>query len=70
MKKRSVVFFSLLLLGAVAAQGADTRIAYVDLQKSLNLTAEGKADKEKITGNVQEDQGVIDKRNQERKKIK
>jgi outer membrane protein len=70
MKKLSVLFFSLLLLGAVAAQGADTRIAFVDLQKALNLSAEGKAAKEKITGKVKEYEGVIDKRQQEQKKLK
>lgn len=70
MKKMSVLFFSLLLLGAVAAQGADTRIAFVDLQKALNLSAEGKAAKEKITGKVKEYEGVIDKRQQELKKLK
>lgn len=70
MKKMSFLVISLLLLGAFTAGAADTRVAFVDLQKALNQSAEGKAAKEKITGKVKEYEGVIDKRQQELKKLK
>ncbi len=70
MKKISFLVISLLFLGAFTAGAADTRVAFVDLQKALNQSAEGKAAKEKITGKVKEYEGVIDKRQQELKKLK
>ena len=70
MKRLSVVVLSLLLFGAVSVQAADTKIGYVDLQKALNVSIEGKAAKEKITVKVKEYETVIDKRQQELKKLK
>lgn len=72
MKKLLVLALSLSLLvgGALSASAAETKIGFVDLQKALNMSAEGKAAKEKISGKVKEYEGVIDKRQQELKKLK
>ena len=72
MRKFSVLVLSILLCAglATAAVAADTKIAFVDLQKALNLSAEGKAAKEKITAKVKDYEGTIDKRQQELKKLK
>jgi outer membrane protein len=70
MKRLSVLLLTLLLLGAVSAQAADSKIAFIDLQKALNLSVAGKAAKEKITGKVKEYEAIIDKRQKELKKLK
>ena len=70
MKKLSVLLLTLLLLGAVSAQAADSKIAFVDLQKALNMSVAGKEAKEKITGKVKEYEAIIDKRQKELKKLK
>ena len=70
MKKVLVLLLSLILLGAVTAQAAETKIGFIDLQKALNVSAAGKAAKEKITAKVKEYESVIDKRQQDLKKLK
>lgn len=72
MKKLLVLALSLSLLvgGVLSASAAESKIGFVDLQKALNLSMAGKAAKEKISGKVKEYEGVIDKRQQELKKLK
>ncbi len=72
MKKVLILTLSLSLFfcGTLAASAAETKVGFVDLQKALNLSAEGKAAKEKITAKVKEYESVIDTRQQELKKLK
>ena len=70
MKRLTAVLLALLFFGVTGAQAADLKIGFIDLQKALNVSAEGKAAKEKITAKVKEYEGVIEKRQQELKKLK
>lgn len=70
MKK--VVLFALVALAlAVTPAVADaTKIAYVDLQKALNLSQAGKDAKSRITEKVKEFEKKIEKQQSELKKLK
>jgi outer membrane protein len=70
MKKVLVLALSLVLLGAFSATAAESKIGFVDLQKALNLSAEGKAAKEKISAKVKDYEADIDKRQQDLKVLK
>ncbi|NIR95491.1 MAG: OmpH family outer membrane protein, partial [Gammaproteobacteria bacterium] len=54
MKQFFVLFFVCLSLAATPAMAQAQKIAYVDLQKALNLSSAGKEAKEKIKAKVQE----------------
>ena len=70
--KKFIVFllvcFSLVASPSMAAQ--DQKIAFVDLQKALNLSAAGKAAKEKIKAEVQGYDAEVQQRQEELKKLK
>ena len=70
MKKVLLLAFALLLCGAFTATAAETKIGVVDLQKALNLSAEGKAAKEKISSKVKDYETVINKQQAELKSLK
>lgn len=70
MKKVLVLALSLLLLGAFSASAAETKIGFVDLQKALNLSAEGQAAKAKISAKVKDYEKVINKKQEELKTLK
>jgi len=70
MKKVLILTLALLVFGAISATAAETKIGFVDLQKALNLSAEGKAAKEKIAAKVKDYEAVIDKRQEELKALK
>jgi outer membrane protein len=61
--------FLLVILTLVFAAGsvsaAEVKIGYVDLQKAINASVEGKKAKEQISKKVQEYEGQVDQRKQE-----
>ncbi len=74
MKKYIISLFFLICLaliplhGALAADGV--KLGYVDLQKVLNLSVEGKAAKEQLSEKVKKYQDDINKKQEELKKLK
>lgn len=54
----------------VSSAFAENKIAYVDLQKALNFSAEGKAAKETISAKVKEFEGEIEGKKAELQKLK
>jgi outer membrane protein len=70
MKRLIGLALAILLMSAVPALSEETKIAFVDLQKALNLSAAGKAAKEKIAGKVKDYETLIDSRQEELKKLK
>jgi len=71
MTKRIALFIPLLLLvAAFAANAADVKIGYIDLQKALNMSEAGKAAKDKIAQRVKELESSFDGRQKELKKLK
>lgn len=71
MKKILVVLLVALLgLPALSLAAAEGKVAYVDLQKALNLSEAGKAAKEKIAGMVKKHEATVESRQNELKKLK
>ena len=70
MKQFIVLFFVCLGLVATPVIAQAHKIGYVDLQKALNLSAEGKAAKEKIKAQVQGYDADVQKRQEELQKLK
>jgi outer membrane protein len=70
MKQFVVLVFVCLALVASPAMAQDQKIAYVDLQKALNLSAAGKEAKEKIKTRVQGYDADVQQRQEELKKLK
>ncbi len=68
-----LVCFALIASPALFAspvEAQDQKIGYVDLQKALNLSASGKAAKEKIKAKVQGYDAEVQQRQEELKKLK
>lgn len=70
MKRLIGLALAILLVSAAPALAGETKIAFIDLQKALNLSAAGKAAKEKIGVKVKEYEILIDSRQEELKKAK
>lgn len=70
MKQFVVVVMVCLGLVAAPAMAQAQKIAYIDLQKALNLSAAGKEAKEKIKAEVQGYDADVQKRQEELKKLK
>jgi len=70
MKQFVVALFVCLGLVVAPMAAQAQKIAYVDLQKALNLSAAGKEAKEKIKAEVQGYDGEVQKRQEELKKLK
>lgn len=70
MKQYVVFVIVCLSLIASPVMAQAQKIAYVDLQKALNLSAAGKEAKEKIKAKVQEYDVDVQKRQEELKKLK
>ena len=70
MKKFFVLIIVCLALAVSPALAENQKIAYVDLQKALNLSAAGKDAKEKIKAKVQEYDADVQQRQEELKKLK
>ncbi len=70
MKQFLVFFVVCLSLVASPAMAQAQKIAYVDLQKALNLSAAGKEAKDKIKAKVQEYDADVQQRQEELKKLK
>ncbi|NIQ10157.1 MAG: OmpH family outer membrane protein [Gammaproteobacteria bacterium] len=70
MKQFFVLFVVCLSLVAAPAMAQAQKIAYVDLQKALNLSSAGKEAKEKIKAKVQEYDADVQQRQEELKKLK
>jgi len=69
--KKVVVFVLVMIALTVAPAIADaTEIAFVDLQKALNLSQAGKDAKSRITDKVKEFEGKIEKQQTELKALK
>jgi outer membrane protein len=70
MKK--IVVLVLVALGLIASpvMAQAQKIGYVDLQKALNMSAAGKAAKEKIKAKVQSYDAEVQQRQEELKKLK
>lgn len=69
---KRIVVLMLVCFGLIVApaMALDQKIGYVDLQKALNLSAAGKAAKEKIKVKVQGYDSEVKQRQEELKKIK
>jgi outer membrane protein len=70
---RKTLFVSMLLclvFAAVNVNAAELKIGYIDLQKAINLSAEGKTAKDQIGKKVQESEAQVDQRKQELQKAK
>ncbi|HWI41343.1 MAG TPA: OmpH family outer membrane protein [Verrucomicrobiae bacterium] len=59
-----------ILFGTAAANAADGKIAYVDVQKALNQSVAGKEAKEQLAGRVKKYQDEINLKQEELKKLK
>lgn len=72
MKRLMLLLVALLVLFAVpAAMAADAmKIGYVDLQKALNMSAAGKAAKEKMKAKFKDYDADVQKKQEELKKLK
>lgn len=71
MKRLLLLTVALLSLCVVpAAMAADVKIGYVDLQKALNLSAAGKAAKEKMKAKFKDHEAGVQKKQEELKRIK
>ncbi len=70
--KKMMILASLVafLLFASAAVAADMKIAYVDLQKALNMSTNGKAAKEKMKAKFKDYDADVQKKQDELKKLK
>ena len=72
MKRLMLLIVVLLILCAVpVAMAADAmKIGYVDLQKALNMSAAGKAAKEKMKAKFKDYDADVQKKQEELKKLK
>ncbi|MBW2504227.1 MAG: OmpH family outer membrane protein [Deltaproteobacteria bacterium] len=71
MLRLTVILFAFISLAVSTGLAAEAgKIAYVDLQKALNLSEAGKAAKEKIKIKVESYDGEVSQRQEELKKMK
>jgi len=70
MKRILVLVLAGLFFLGFTAQAAELKIGYVDLQKALNMSAAGKAAKDKIGQKVKEYEGTFQGKQKELKTLK
>lgn len=70
MKRLVLVAILLTFIAVPAAVAADMKVGYVDLQKALNMSAAGKAAKEKMKAKFKDYDVEVQKKQDELKKLK
>ena len=70
MKRMIALVLALSLFAALPVMAAEAKLGYVDLQKALNTSENGKAAKERITKTVKEYESTVEARQKELRRLK